>query len=347
MSTQLYSTVASRNLISAELEMLDYVGPIQVLGSFGDQKVHPLNKTDTISFRRVLPFGSSATETPVIDPSDFVVSEGVTPTAHTIDYENVTVTISQKAVLFRFSSKAELLYEDNIPADMIELTGRTIAEIAELELYGVVKGGSSVIYANGSTRAGLSTPISLNKIQLAVRTLEGNRAVKPTKMVSPGPDFDTSPVEEAYPVFIHTDMVSDVRRLPNFTPRVKYGTAITPLHPREVGAVEDCRFITSPLLAPILAAGAAVGATGMVAKDSTNTDVYCSIVMGDKAWGHVSLKGHDYSGIKPILISSQTLNHANPAGTHGYAGASFWTGDLRLNEHHMVRLETCVSELAG
>ena len=55
MATQLYSTVPSRNIIRAELQMLQMVENIQVLGMFGDQKSQPLNKTDTVVFRRLKP----------------------------------------------------------------------------------------------------------------------------------------------------------------------------------------------------------------------------------------------------------------------------------------------------
>ncbi len=84
MTQQLYGTVASRNLIRAEMEMLKMVDTIQVLGKFGEQKEQPLRKTDTVVFRRLKPFNSTATETPGITAANFITSEGTTPTANTI-----------------------------------------------------------------------------------------------------------------------------------------------------------------------------------------------------------------------------------------------------------------------
>jgi N4-gp56 family major capsid protein len=66
MAMQKYGTVASRNLIRAEMKMLKHAEPIQVLTNFGDQKEQPLNKTDTIVFRRLKPFNATATEVPNI-----------------------------------------------------------------------------------------------------------------------------------------------------------------------------------------------------------------------------------------------------------------------------------------
>ena len=344
MSTQNYSTVASRNLIRAEMEMLKMVENIQVLGMFGEQKQQPLNKTDTVVFRRLKPFNATATETPNITAANFVTSEGTTPTSNTISYTDVTATVEQYSVLFKFSSKAQLMYEDDIPADMKKVTAQTLAEVAELVAYGQVKGGSSVIYSNGSTRAGVNEAISLRKLQLAARTMESNRAKHVTSSVAAGPNFSTSPVEESYLVFYHTDGSSDVRALPGFTKRVEYGSAIKPVHAREIGACEEFRFIPSPLFAPYLTAGSAT-TNGMVAT-SGSVDVYPFIILAESALGHISLKGNGYTGISPTVISAAVKNHANPSGMFGYVGADFWYACVRLNENWMTRIECGVSDLA-
>lgn len=342
---QEYSTVASRNLIRAELKMLKFADNVQVLGHFGSQKAQPLRSTDTVVFRRVKPFNATANEVPNITAVDFITSEGVTPTPNTISYTDVTVVLKQFSVLFKFTSKTALMYEDDIPGDMQELTGRTLGEVAELVCYGQLKAGSSVIYANGTTRVGINSTISLTKLRQAARTLESNRAEKVTSSIAAGKNFDTSPVEDSYVVFIHTDSSSDVRDIEDFTKRVEYGSAITPVHPREIGCVEEFRFVTSPLFAPYLAAGAAVGTTGMVAADSTNIDVYCSIIIAESAIGHVSLKGNGFSSITPTIIPASTKNHANPSGMFGYVGADFWYNSVRLNDNWMIRVEHANTKL--
>lgn len=354
MAIQNYSTVASRNLIRAEMEMLKHAESIRVLGGFGMQKEQPLNKTDTVVFRRVVPFGGAAlanpasgySETPVITAANFVTSEGATPTANTITYTDVSTTLQQYAVLFKFSSKAQLMYEDDIPGDMTKICGETLAEVAELVAYGQVRGGTAVIYANGAARTSVNTPLSLNALRKAARALETNRAMKVTEVIKAGPNFGTTPVEPGYPVFVHSHVIADVRRLEGFTKRVEYGSAIKPLHDREFGACEDFRFISSPLFAPFLAGGAAVAGTGMLSAGAANCDIYPVIVMAQDAWGHVSLKGHGYTGISPTVIPASQKNHANPSGMFGYVGADFWYSCVRLNENMMVRLEVAASDLA-
>lgn len=353
MAIQNYGTIASRNLIRAEMKMLKHAEPIQVLGSFGAQKEQPLNKTDTIVFRRLKPFSASVesnpadgySETPDITAANFVTSEGTTPTPNTISYTDVTVSLEQYSVLFKFSSKAALMYEDDIPGDMAKLTGETLAEVAELVAYGAVKAGTSVIYCNGSARSSVNTTISLAKLRSAARAMESNRGKKITECIKPGPNFGTSSVESAYVVFMHTDMSSDVRDLPGFTKRVDYGSAIKPVHAREIGACEEFRFVTSPLFTAFADAGGSVTGSGMISTTGTSCDIYPMIVMAEEAWGHVSLKGHGKTGISPTVIPASQKNHANPSGMFGYVGADFWYACVRLNENWLCRLECAATDL--
>lgn len=339
MTIQNYSTVASRNLIRAEQEMLRHAEPIIVLGNFGTQKEQPLNKTDTIVFRRLNPFNMQSNGTPGITAAAFILSEGVTPNSNTISYTDVSVTLQQYGVLFKFSSKAELMYEDDIPSDMSKLTGETMAEVAEMIRYGVLRGGTNVSYANGSSRDAVNTVITLGLLRKAARTMESNRARRVTQRLSSGPNFGTSPVEPGYIVFLHTDVESDVRNLPGFTKVEEYAQRQT-VHAREIGSVENFRFVTSPLLAPFDEAGSSTlnGCLG-----SSNVDVYPVLVVAEDAWGNVALKG--MGSVKPTILSARQKNHANPLGQFGYVGGDFWMASVRLNENWMVRLEVGATSL--
>lgn len=353
MGIQNYSTVASRNLIRAAQGMLEHAQPITVLGDFGTQREMPQNSTDTLVFRRTLPFGASATGTtiegsqryvgtPNVNASEFVLAEGVTPNANTITFQDVSVQLQQYGLLFKYSSKVEQLYEDDIPGEMVKLTGETMAEVMEQVRYGVLKAGSTVIYANGSSRAAINTPVSLNALRKAARTLESNRARRVSSRVAPGPNFGTRAVQPAFIVFVHTDGVSDIRNLPGFTRVEEYGS-FKPIHDREIGACEDFRFITSPLLKPFLASGASVSGTGMLSVAGSNVDVYPFLIIGEDAWGQVALKG--MSAIKPVVLKASQTNHANPLGQFGYVGASTWFAAVRLNDAWMARIEAGVTAL--
>ena len=352
MSIQNYGTVASRNLIRAAQGMLEHAQPITVLGDFGTQREMPQNSTDTLVFRRTLPFGASTVGTtienssryvgtPDITASNFVLAEGVTPNANTISFQDVSVQLQQYGVLFKYSSKVEQLYEDDIPGEMVKLTGETLAEVMEMVRYGVLKAGSTVIYANGSSRSAINTAISLNAIRKAARTLESNRSRRVTSRLAPGVNFGTRAVQPAYVVFCHTDAVSDIRNLPGFTRVEEYGS-FKPIHDREVGACEDFRFISSPLLKSFLGAGSGT-LNGMLSVGASAVDVYPFIIIGEDAWGQVALKG--MSAIKPVVLKASQTNHANPLGQFGYVGASTWFATVRLNDAFMARIEAGVTAL--
>ena len=365
MAMQGYSTVASRNLIKAAQDMLAHAENITVLGDFGTTRQHPTRATDTLVFRRTLPFSASTTGTsiegtnryagtpggggsssvaPGLTATNFLIAEGATPAANTISFQDVSVTLQQYGLLFKFSSKVELLYEDDVPGEMVKLTGETMAEVLELVRYGVLKAGSTVIYGNGSSRSAVNTVISLSALRKAARTLESNRAKRVTQRVAPGLNYGTRAIQPAFIVFVHTDAVADIRNLPGFTKVEEYGQ-FKPIHDMEIGACEDFRFIKSPLLVPFMASGSTTqnGCLAVAGAGSNAIDVYPFLIIGEDAWGQVALKG--YNSITPRVLKSGDINHANPMGQFGYVGASTWFAAVRLNEAWMARIECGVSAL--
>jgi N4-gp56 family major capsid protein len=345
MTQQTYSLVPSRNLIYAERQMLKHAEPIKVLSTFGTQKEMPQNKTDTVVFRRALPIDAGSNGAPNITVSNYLLQEGVTPAAKTINYQDVQCTLQQYGVLMKLTSKTEMMYEDDVPGDMTKLVGEHMASIEELIAYGVVRGGTNVVFANGTVRTDVNTPISLNKLRQCARQLESAFAMRVTEKLSAGPNFGTAAVFPAYLVFIHTDLEADVRNLENFTPVVEYGTQ-KPIHERELGACEQFRFVTSPYFKPFLAGGGTVVAGTYLSNGGTSgttADVYPIIVVAQEAWGQVALKG--MGAIDPVYLPAKMKTHANPMGQFGYVGANFWKTAIRLNENWMVRLEVAASGL--
>lgn len=342
---QTYSLVPSRNLIMAEREMLKHAMPIKVLSTFGTQKQIPQNKTDTVVFRRALPLDAGTNGAPNVTASQYLMQEGVTPAARTITYQDVQVTLQQYGVLMKISSKAESMYEDDIPADMIKLVGEHMATLEELISYGVVRGGTNVVYANGTARTDVNTAVTLNKLRQAARQLESAFAQLVTEKLAASVNYGTAAVEPGYLVFIHTDLEADCRNLSGFVPVAKYGSQ-KPVHEREIGSVERFRLITSPYFKPFLAAGGTVTAGTFLSNGGTSgttADVYPMMVVGQEAWGQVALKGQN--AIQPIYLPAKQITHANPMGQFGYVGANFYKNAVRLNENWMVRLECAASGL--
>jgi N4-gp56 family major capsid protein len=342
---QTYSLVPSRNLIMAEREMLKHAMPIKVLSTFGTQKPIPQNKTDTVVFRRALPIDAGTNGAPNITTSNYLLQEGVTPGSRSITYQDVQVTLQQYGVLMKLSSKAEAMYEDDIPGDMVKLVGEHMASIEELISYGVVRGGTNVVFANGTVRTAVNTAITLNKLRQAARQLESAHAQLVTEKLASSVNFNTQAIEPGYLVFIHTDMEADFRNLANFVPVARYGQQ-KPVHEREVGTVERFRIITSPYFRPFLAAGGTITAGTFLSNGGTTgttADVYPVMVVAQEAWGQVSLKG--MNAIQPIYLPAKQITHANPMGQFGYVGANFYKNAVRLNENWLVRIEVAASAL--
>jgi N4-gp56 family major capsid protein len=345
---QNYSTDAARTLQRAELELLKFAEPKMVLGAFGATKEQPERKSDTVTFRRLDPFnietGASGTGTANVNTAALLLAEGTTPSTQTISYTDVPVTLENYGILFKYSSKAELMYEDDIPRDMIKVAGQTMGVCAEKIIYSKIISGSSVIYTNGVSRANVNTAITLDKLRLAKRKLEANWATPVSQVVKAGPNYDTSAIPEAYIVFIHTDAQADVEKLDGYTPAEKYASQ-GKLHDREIGSVAGFRFITSPLFAPIKDIGGTP--TGMVTS-GTKADVYPFVVIGEDAYASVTMKGQKGTtngGIQPIHIPSNQADSGNPLQMFGFVGAKFWLGSVLLNQNFMTRIEAAVSSL--
>lgn len=329
----------------AERKMLEKADPIKVLSSFGSQQLVPPNKTDTVVFRRPLPIDAAANGAPQVNAPDYLLQEATTPTARTINYQDVTVTLQMYGILMKFSNKAENLYEDDIPGDMVTLVGEHMGSIEEMISYGVVRGGTNVVFANGTARTAVATALNLNKLRQVARIIEAAHGKQVTEKLSPGVNFGTSGISPAYLVFIHTDLANDLRNLPGFTPKVEYGMS-KPVHEREIGAVDEFRFITSPYFRPFLVAGGTVTAGAFLSAGGTSgtvADVYPIMVVAKEAWGQVALKGQN--SIDPTYLPAKMKTHANPLGQFGYVGATFWKNAVRLNENWIVRLEVAASGL--
>jgi N4-gp56 family major capsid protein len=340
MTMQTYlSPAPPRVLVRAERELLKSAEPIMVLSSFGVQKQQPKNKTDTIVFRRYLPLDAAANGAPVVDASNYVLSEGVTPNARTLTPQDVQVTLQQYGVLMKLTNKAEDIHEDDIPAEMIKKVGEHMGSLAEVINYGVVRSGTNVITASGGARNTINTPITLNLLRKADRQLQAAHAREVTQRIAPGVNFGTEPVAPSYLVFAHTDVIADIRNIAGFTPIEEYGS-FKPVHDREVGKIECFRVISSPYFRPFANAGSST-LNGMIG--GTAVDVYPVIVVGEDAWGQVALKGQ--GAVSPTYLPARVKNHANPMGMFGYVGADFWKAAVRLNEFWMVRIEVGATNL--
>lgn len=327
-----YGDISQRTAAYAAADMLSHAEPVSVLAKFGLPKPLPKNKADTIKYRRPVPF--SAVTVPL--------AEGVTPTAGTMAYEDVTVQLLQWGDLFSITDKVQDMSEDPVLKDMTMLCGEQAQKTLEQLIWSKIKAGSNVAYANGAARTDVNTALSLNDVRKAVRYLQSMKAKKITRMLAASVQIGTTPIEAAYVAFCHTDLQADIRALQGFVPTAEYGSRQT-LCAEEFGTVEDVRFITSPELTQFADAGAAHGGV-VLSTTGTSADVYPIVIVGQEAFGLVPLKGA--GAIVPTVINPDTKDKSDPLGQRGYVGWKTWFQATILNQTWIYRVEVGASVLS-
>ncbi len=329
-----YGQINQRTAAYAATEMLDHAEPVIVLGKFGTTKPLPKNKANTVKFRRPIPFG----------PATVPLVEGVTPDAQKMQFEDVTCVLKQWGKPIEITDQVQDLAEDPVLTEASALAGEQAGYTVEMVTWGVVKGGTSVLYTNGALRSAVNTPISLSKQRRVTRALKNSKAKKMRQILSPSPNYGTKAIEASYIAVADTDCESDIRNLAGFTPVAEYGSR-QPVCPEEIGAVEDVRYVLSPELDPFADAGGAKnnGTANMVSTSGTSADVYPILFIGQGAYGLVPLKGA--GAITPMVLNPGTPSKSDPMGQRGYVSWKAYFNAVILNETWMQRLESAVTEL--
>lgn len=345
MTIQTMNTSAAR-IGKVKGDMLKSAISAEVLCKSGLQKKLEKNASDTVVFRRVLP--PSGVDNVWINGSNvgtfadgYKLTEGVTPSAKTLSYVDVTAVVEQYGVLYSLTDKTFDLYEDDVAGDMKKQIGETITLIREMIAFGALKAATNKFFAGGSDTSTVDKSLSIPLIRRVVKGLHTKHGKKITSILDAGGGFGTSSVEGAYLVYCSTDMASAIRDLAGFVHVADYGNRKV-VSEQEIGSVEEFRFILSPELAPYLDAGATAAGTGL-ATSGTKVDVYPVIVTAEEAWGSVMLRG--VNAITPTWVPA-VPSAADPLGQRAYAGAKFYMDALVLNQGWMAVVECGAPDLA-
>ena len=334
MSGSNYGDISQRTAAWAATEMLEHARPIIVLSDYGQSKPMPKNKAEQVKFRRPVPYAVSTTQ----------LTEGVTPSSHKTSYVDVPATMGQYGDVAEITDKVDDLSEDPVLRDMSMLSGEQAAETIEMVTWGVIKGGTNVVYAAAANtaRTDVATAISLTAQRTATRFLNAQRGRKITSKMSSSVQYGSEAVDAAYLAFGHTDLDSDVRDIPGFVSTEKYGSMKS--LPYEIGKVENVRYILTPLLEPFANSGATASGTGMVTS-GTLVDVYPIVIIAKESYGLVPLRGA--GAIHPTVLNPGTPSKSDVLGQKGFVGWKTWFVAVVLNQAWMVRLEVGASELNG
>jgi len=95
-----YGDISPRVGIYAVAKFLAHAQPILVLERFASSQPLPRNKSQTIKWRRAIPF----------DTSLVALTEGVTPAPQAMKFEDVTTTVSQFGAWVAFSDVSNCVH---------------------------------------------------------------------------------------------------------------------------------------------------------------------------------------------------------------------------------------------
>lgn len=334
MTMQTYALTPGR-IEKFKGQILAHAVPMEVLSKAGRQVKMPANQSKTYIARRWLPYGATATSANTMnrffqngtgDRGNAMVqanqtSEGVTSAPESIAPVDVTVVIQQYGYLYGFTDQTFDLYEDDIPAAMIEQIGERMALVNEMICWGGVRSSTNQWYGGtGTSRATVNGKLTIGLLRNIAKNLQANHGKPVNGVLSASANYGTDAVAEGFTVYCMTDMEPDIRDLPNFTPSEKYASG-KPM-PGEIGKCERFRFITSPDLISIQDAGAAVGATGLQSTSGSNIDVYQFVVTAKDSWSQIAVRGK--GSLDPTYLPPGQKDKSDPNGQRGYAGTTWY-----------------------
>lgn len=307
--------------------MLNRLTPNLVHQMYGETRPVPKNMGTKINFTRVSSLAIAG-----------MLTEGQTPTGKKPSVSRISASLFQLGDFIQYTDwfsmvePSRALFEfSDLLAEQAELTVDTYARDTMIAC-------SSVRYANGvAARASIDKTLQAKDVKACIRILEGNNCKTIQERILAGKNVSTQGIDKAYICITHTDARQDWEDLPGFTKVTEYpsGKAL----PYEIGSFGMVRVLATTNAKKYLAGGAAVGATGLVAEDSTNVDVYTGLIFGKGAFGHVPLQKKTIETIVKKLGYNDELNQK---GSFGWKAAM---ATKILDDDRCIRFEFGVTSL--
>jgi len=325
-----YGDISPRTGAKSYAKLLKRTNPNLITERTAQTKPMTKNSGQTLKFRRYL----------ALAVSDSPMVEGVTPSATKPTYVDVTVTLQQYGDWIGITDVVEDTHEDPVLNEFQGLQSRQIKDTREVLNLSVLKGGTSVFYANGSSRAAVNTPISRGILKKVNRGMLNNNAPHFMELLDGSAKYGTSSVPASFYGMAHPDCKADLEAVAGFTKKADYGDPKSAL-PHEIGEVEEIRWQISTHVGPWADVGA--GNADMIATTSAAAavDVYPLIVVAPDAWGTVPLTGV-HSG--KVAVVNPKPSKSDPLGQRGSIGWKFWHAALILNDDLMTRIEVAATE---
>lgn len=300
--------------------MLKAARPLLVHLRWAQVKDLPTNNSVTIKFRRYSLLSANTT----------ALTEGVTPSGTALTVTDVSGSVAQYGDYITLTDWLQLTTLDPILTETADLLGQQGGNSLDQICRDVIVAGSTIQYASTATaRTEVSASMKLTRLEVreAVRTLQGNDAMKVTRMVNPSTGFNTSPINAAYVGIISENTLFDLKNEAGWTPVEEYASQNGVME-GEVGKMDDVRFVMTTN-AKIFSAGGA-----------GSVDVHGTLILAKDYYGISRISGAAMKNIVKPLGSAGTADPLDQRSTSGWK-ATFLA--KRLNENFCVRVEHAVS----
>jgi len=300
--------------------LLKAARPFLVHLKWGQVKDLPRGAGTSIKFRRYALLTANTT----------ALTEGVTPSGTSLSITDLTSTVAQYGDYVTLTDLLTFSTLDPILTETAEVLGQQAGNSLDQIARDVMLAGTTIQYAStasGRTTVTSSMKLTRQEVREAVRTLQGNNAMKVTKMVNATDGFDTTPVNAAFIGIISEKTLYDLKNETGFVSVENYASQASVME-GEVGKMEDVRFVMT------------TNAKVFTAGGSGSIDVHGTLIMAQNYYGISRISGEAMRNIVKGLGSAGTADPLEQRSTSGWKATFVAT---RLNENFAVRIEHAVS----
>lgn len=275
---------------------------------FGQKIPIPKNGGKTIEFRKFDSLPKSLTP----------LTEGVTPDGKKMNMDKLEATVKQYGDYIELSDMLILTAVDNNLLEATNMIASQAARTLDTITREVLCGGTNVQYGNGSKTA---------RNQLVGGKEDGNdyltvEAIR--KAVRALKKFNTKKYKGSYVGIIHPDVAHDLMSDNEWKYPHQYQDTANIYH-NEIGMIAGVRFVESTEAKMIHGAGA------------EGRDIYCTLILGENAYGVTDIEG---GGLRHIVKQLGSGGTADPLDQRATVGWKATKVAERLVEQYLVRIET-------
>ena len=290
-------------------ELIKHAQPNLVHDQFAMKKDIPAHGGKDIEFRRFTPLGKATT----------ALVEGVTPVGNKLDVTAITSRVAQYGDFIQISDMLDVTAIDNVLVETTSILGSQAGRTLDTITREVITAGTNVMYAP-KVAGGTETPVLLRTNLDATAKLTPKVVRKAAALLK---RQNAPTIKGYYVAIIHPDISYDIQNDPEWQEAHKYASP-EEIYEGELGRIGKVRFIESTEAKIILNAGQGGSA------------VYCTMVLGNQAYGTTSIDGLGLDFIVKQRGSAGTADPLNQRSSSGWKAAK--TAE-RLVEQYMVRIE--------